>query len=331
MALKLKSIFNMKRFLSLLPIIALTSCVSNTLVLDSEIFCFGGVPVDITLNQGNKGDVKELENITYSIDALSDNYLARDINNVYTLNHTNNAVTANESLYDLIQKANNAKDYDSGIYFNPLCGSLSKAWKESLSENKVLSNEVIEEELTKLDNSNLEFLDNNQIKRNGESEIDLGGIAKGYTLDIAKEYLVNRNIKNYLINAGRSSLLIGEKVNTSNGLFRVGLPKEEYPNHHIKVKNCFVSTSGTAEQGRVIEGVKYSHIVNPITGSAINNYDAVIVISDVGYLGDVLSTSMMMCTIDQIKQIETDKNVKVIVIKDHKIEYKNSSIEVYRN
>ena len=117
MALKLKSIFNMKRFLSLLPIIALTSCVSNTLVLDSEIFCFGGVPVDITLNEGNKGDIKELENITYSIDALSDNYLARDINNVYTLNHNNEAATVNESLYDLIQKVKSIQ-YQECIYIN---------------------------------------------------------------------------------------------------------------------------------------------------------------------------------------------------------------------
>ena len=56
------------------------------------------------------------------------------------------------------------------------------------------------------------------------------------------------------------------------------------------------------------------------------NYDSVIVISDEGYLGDALSTSMMMNTLDEIKEIETSQNVKTIVIKDGQILYSHSDI-----
>ena len=73
----------------------------------------------------------------------------------------------------------------------------------------------------------------------------------------------------------------------------------------------------------------YSHIVNPYTGSAINNYDTVIVVSNSGYLGDALSTSFMLSSIDEIKQMEQSKGVKALVIKDKNIVYRNESLEVY--
>ena len=78
-----------------------------------------------------------------------------------------------------------------------------------------------------------------------------------------------------------------------------------------------------------IGDVTYSHIVNPVTGQAINENDAVIVISNKGYYGDALSTSLMMNTVSEIKEIEVEHNIQTIVIKNHQIVYKNENIEVY--
>ena len=114
---------------------------------------------------------------------------------------------------------------------------------------------------------------------------------------------------------------------TKDGLFSIGL--KDVKNAYLKLKNCFVSTSSISEQGVTIDGVKYSHIINPVTGSAINTNDAVVVITDDGYLGDALSTSMMMNSVEEIKNIENEQNVKAIVINDGKITYKNNDIEVY--
>ena len=59
--------------------------------------------------------------------------------------------------------------------------------------------------------------------------------------------------------------------------------------------------------------------------------DAVIVILNpsIGYLGDALSTSMMMNTVDEIKQIEIATNAKTIVVKDGEIVYRNPGIEFF--
>ncbi len=313
---------NKSFLLAFLPIFII-SCSSSTNPIESKIFGFGTY-IDAKLFEGSKEDMKEIENIFNTYDKLSDNYLQRDVTNVYSINQVNSEMEVDSKLYDLL-KTSFEVSYKA-TYFNPLCGSLSKKWKESLTKKEVLNETVINEELDKMNNSSLEFSGNNTVSRNGGAEIDLGGIAKGYTLDVVKTYLDEKDIKQYLINAGSSSILLGEK-NTKDGLFTIGL--KDVNNAYLKAKNCFVSTSSISEQGVTINGVKYSHIINPITGSAINQNDAVIVISEQGYLGDALSTSMMMNTIEEIQTIENECHVEAIVIKDGKITYKNNNIEVY--
>ena len=202
---------------------------------------------------------------------------------------TNEELTIDEKLYSLIVDSL-YMSYNVADYFNPLCGSLSKKWKESLAKKEILSETVINEELEKINNTVITLKENNVIQRTGEAEFDLGGVAKGYALDLVNNYLQENGVGSYLINAGSSSIALGEKL-TKDGLFTVGL--KEVKNAYIKAKHCFISTSSIYEQGVTIDGVTYSHIINPVNGSAINNYDAVIVISESGSYGDAISTSMM--------------------------------------
>ena len=127
------------------------------------------------------------------------------------------------------------------------------------------------------------------------------------------------------MNAGNSSILLGEKP-SDDGYYLIGL--NDLDGARIKAKNCFISTSSTSVQGKTINGVTYSHIITPETGSAINEHDAVIVVSEEGWLGDVLSTSMMCDSISQIQAIEKARKVKTIVIRNNKIEYSHPDIEV---
>ena len=311
------------KLLPLFLVIPLTAC-QQTPALESKVFCFDTM-VESKLYEGNKEDLNEVKNIFSFYDKISDNYQARDITNIYTINNTNNEVEIDHKLYELLKVSFDVKN-EGATYFNPLCGSLAKNWKESLKNQQILAENVKNAELLKINSSSVLFKDNYRIQRLGEAEIDLGGIAKGYALDMVKDYLDSKGINQYLLNAGSSSTMLGEK-NTKDGLFSVGL--RDVNNTYLKLKNCVVSTSGTSVQGVVIDGVTYSHIINPVTGNVINNYDAVIVISTKGYYGDALSTSMMMNTIDEIKDIEQEHNVKTIVIKDKKIIYKHSEVEVY--
>lgn len=315
----------MKKIAFLFPLlaIALTSCSTNNKVIESKFFCFDTL-VEAKLYNGKNEHIKEVEKILNNISNLTDNYELKSINGVYAINQTNEEITVDEQLYTLLQDsfdmANNEVDN-----FNPLCGSLSKKWKESLAKKEILSETVINEELDKINNTEVILKDNYVIQRNGEAEIDLGGVAKGYALDLVNNYLQENGVASYLINAGSSSIALGEKL-TKDGLFTIGL--KEVKNAYIKAKNCFISTSSIYQQGVTIDGVTYSHIINPKTGSAINVNDGVIVISSNGAFGDAFSTSLMNNTLEEIKEIEKINDIKTIVIKNNKIVYSHKDIEV---
>ena len=64
-------------------------------------------------------------------------------------------------------------------------------------------------------------IDGNQVMlTDPDSELDLGGIAKGYIADRMKEYLNSKGITSGIINLGGNVLTIGEK--STGAAYKIG-------------------------------------------------------------------------------------------------------------
>ena len=330
---------NIFKVLPLLIAVSLTAC-------DKEAFHEGTYFLfDTTITykiKATKEVEKETIKILKNIEAISDSYNKRDVTSVYDLNQTNEKIQISEDLYDLFNWVKEAEKV--APLFNPLVGSLSNKWKQSLENNEVLSKDIIQSELAKINSSELIIEETEQgmfAQRIGEAQIDLGAIAKGYALDKCQDYLKANTSGDYIINAGNSSILLGVNSETKPNNFKGPNPYHQQYSvavNELSNKPCFhstrsiVSTSGISEQGVKIGGTTYSHIINPVTGSAVNNFDAVIVINDYSYgrgaIGDALSTSLMMSSLEEIKQAETEIGFEVIVIKDDNVLYKSAGLEL---
>ena len=330
----------MKRLIKVLPLllaVSLTAC-SNEIYYEDTLFLFDTtVSYKILGYRGYSGLKTEGDtvNILKKIDAISDAYHKRNVVGVYDLNQTNERIEISEDFYNLLYWVKEAEKV--APYFNPLVGSLSNKWKDALADNTVISDAVIQEELEKINNSELIIEKSEEgtfAQRKGDALIDLGAIAKGYALDLCQEHLTNYSFGDYLINAGNSSILLGTKIKSGKKAKR----QYSVAINELSKKTSFyasesiISTSGISEQGVKIGDATYSHIINPINGSAINNYDTVIVVLDDafghGAIGDALSTSLMMSTIDEIKDMEKSVGFTTIVIKDNDVLYKSDSIEL---
>lgn len=332
----------MKKFFKTLPLLmvaSLSACDIAHQYLVDTLFCFdtvvtvktteyNGLMYGVHVQEGTCIRLKE-------IDAIADAYKKRDVTSIYDLNSTNEKIEINEDLYLLLKRTLEAMDY--APYFNPFIGSLSNKWKEALSKNEVLSDTIIQEELIKMKSADLLLEGDPEIQkyyaqRIGDALIDVGAVAKGFALDQCEAYLNYQSdpLFEYIVDAGNSSILLGR--NKDGATFKVKIKDLSEPTY-LYLKDSFISTSGTSEQGVKIGDTTYSHIINPKDGSAVNLYDAVIVIAPAhgqynGLKTDALSTSLMLSSLEEIKYFDFNSDCSVIVIKDDNIVYSSESLKL---
>lgn len=317
----------------ILPLLTISLCSCDVSTeLNKKSFYFDTY-VNTRLFEGTEDNLNDINKIFKKIDKLTDNYKARDIVNVYTINNSGNGtkIEVDPDLYDLYVKCSFKREENLDVtslkYFSVMMGSLSKKWKQSLSKGKVLDEETINEELDKIKHTYIAtYSEPNFVSKSGDAELDYGAVAKGFALDKVKSYLDSKKITKYLVDCGSSSILLGEKEGGKN--FNIEI--SNLPNSYLSLKNCVISTSSMCRQMVVIDGKKYSHIINPKTGSAINKNDAAIVISKDGYLGDILSTDFVNEEVDDIKELEKKFSVKTIIIRNNKVIYKSKNLEVLK-
>jgi thiamine biosynthesis lipoprotein len=127
--------------------------------------------------------------------------------------------------------------------------------------------------------------------------LDLGGIAKGYAADEMLAVLKKHGLSRALVAAG-GDLRAGDAPPGKEGWTVAILPleakgeaKKEGP-RYLALVNAAVSTSGDAEQFVEIEGVRYSHIVDPRTGLGLRGRTSATVVAPDGITSDSLATAL---------------------------------------
>jgi thiamine biosynthesis lipoprotein len=125
-------------------------------------------------------------------------------------------------------------------------------------------------------------------------QLDLGGIAKGFAADEALKILKQQGNASALV-AASGDLAIGDappgKAGWSVGIDSFRAKPGEFT-RVLELKNCAVSTSGDTEQFAVIEGARYSHIINPHTHRPLTVRIGVTVVAGSGLESDPLSTAL---------------------------------------
>jgi thiamine biosynthesis lipoprotein len=123
------------------------------------------------------------------------------------------------------------------------------------------------------------------------TQLDLGGIAKGYSADQALVVLKRQGIDRALVAAGGDIAVSGPPPDAPG--WEIGIaPLEDpdsKPSHYLLLHDAAVSTSGDAEQYLEIDGKRYSHIVDPRTGIGLVGRQSVTVVAPCGMMSDSLT------------------------------------------
>lgn len=135
-------------------------------------------------------------------------------------------------------------------------------------------------------------------------EIDLGGIAKGYTSSRVMDIFREHGVKHGLVSLGGNVQAIGTKKNGKP--WRVAIQNPESEMEYLGVLNIedkCVITSGGYERFFEKDGVHYHHIIDPRTGyPADSGLISATIISEDGALADGLSTSLFIMGKDEAEK-----------------------------
>ena len=132
--------------------------------------------------------------------------------------------------------------------------------------------------------------------------LDLGGIAKGYAADQVLQTLAGHGIRSALVDAG-GDIVLGNAPPGKEG-WSIAIGGRKHPDLPILLlKNCAIATSGDIEQSIEIEGTRYSHIVDPRTGTGLTNQTQATLIAPTGIEADALASAACILSHCKIKSL----------------------------
>ena len=123
------------------------------------------------------------------------------------------------------------------------------------------------------------------------TQLDLGSIAKGYAVDRALAVLRERDVPAALINLGGTIGVLGTHPSGRPWAIGVRHPRDNLLMGEIRLEAGAVSTSGDYDRYFEHEGNRYSHILDPRTGWAVEGVYAVTVVAANAAAADALSTA----------------------------------------
>ena len=238
---------------------------------------------DIAFNEMRRIERKFSKNIESSV--------------ISQLNEKRSIIADKETLF-LIKAAINYADL-TGSAFDPTVGAIIKLWgfDDMNSEKRVPTQEEINELLPGVSYKFIKVEGNKISLLNDKTQIDLGGIAKGYAVDMAIQKIkdLDPNATGF-IDAGGDIGIIGPKF--GRFAWSIGIRDPDGGPYDIKervyLKEGAIVTSGNYERYFIKDGVRYHHLIDPKTGYPANYYKSVTIISDNAMKADAMATAIFI-------------------------------------
>ena len=191
------------------------------------------------------------------------------------VNRNDTTVVLNQIFIDNFNYAMKAAELSDG-YFDPTVGPLVQAWGFHFKEGMEMTPEIVDSLKQLVDYRKVKIENNKVVKGNPNMTLDFNAVAQGYTTDMIGDYLLSKNVNNFLVDVGGEILARGCKPNGE--LWKVGIEKpaenkdsERIVQEIVELKDRSIVTSGNYRKYVERGGKRYSHSLNPKTGYPAEN------------------------------------------------------------
>ncbi len=229
------------------------------------------------------------------------------------------SATADKDIVEMVQRSQQI-EASTGGRFNPAIGALIRLWGFHTSDYPITGpppsqlqiSEILEQKPSSADIriNGLEMSSDNPVV-----QLDFGGIAKGYAVDLTIARLRELGIGNAIVNAGGDLRAIGRHGDRP---WRVAIRKPGGGNiGSIQVRGDeAIFTSGNYERFRQDQTERYPHILNPTTGWPAKDIASVTVITDEGLLADAAATALIVAGLDHWSEVASALDLSQVAVVD---------------
>ncbi len=257
-----------------------------------------GVPFKILLYAADKTAAKAafdaaFARISQLDDLLSDYDPDSELSRLSAASPTKQPVSLGPDLWNVLERAQSLARRTDGA-FDVTVGPYVRLWRRARRQKEMPSPERLAEARAAVGYQHL-VLDSDArsaMLNVANMRLDLGGIATGYAVDEALKVLRAQGITRALIDAS-GDIAASDPPPGKPGWLVAIIPLAEAgsPTRDLLLANAAVTTSGDAFQHVVLDGRRYSHIVDPKTGWGLTTQTAVTVIARDCITVDSLATA----------------------------------------
>ncbi len=336
---------NRQGFLTLTPLLPLLLCLALLTACQkneeqsAELFVFGTI-VEIKLWGASPEEASlAFSELQKMFQGMHRDWHAWEPGRLTDINEAfaeGRSATADPEIIEMVRRSQIIEER-SGGRFNPAIGALIRLWGFHTSDYPINGPPPSQEQVSAIldrEPSSLDIhIDGMQVRSdNPVVQLDFGGIAKGYAVDLTIARLRDLGINNAIVNAGGDLRAIG---NHGNRPWRVAVRKPGGGNiGSIQVREDeSIFTSGNYERFRQDQTERYPHILDPGTGWPAKDVASVTVIADEGLLADAAATALLVAGIkgwpevahalelDQVAVVDASGTVFLTAAMEQRIEF----------
>jgi thiamine biosynthesis lipoprotein len=235
--------------------------------------------------------VAELEKVMSDYDGTS------ELMTVLKANDANPGTPINlsDDLFGVLCKARKVTT-ETGGAFDPSIGPLVQLWRNSRRTRK-LPDEATLLAAKKLAGPDLWAIDEKAktlTLKHAKMRLDLGGIGKGYAADAAMAVLKKQGITSTLIAASGDITVSAAPPGKPGWTVDIAPLKKGDEPRRLLLADQSVSTSGDLFQYVEINGVRYSHVLDPATGLGLTGYRSGTTVMPTGWQADAYTKATLL-------------------------------------
>jgi thiamine biosynthesis lipoprotein len=198
----------------------------------------------------------------------------------------------------------------SGKAFDVTIGPLADLWRAARKSRQLPESVALDAARQRTGLDQLTFNETNRsLDSDGRPiEFDFGAIGKGFAADEALAVLRQHGLEAGLVELG-GDMAVGAPPPGKRG-WRIAIDSFESgtgPALYMEICRCGIATSGDKHQFVEIDGVRYSHIIDPRSGMALQRSSLVTVVAPDGVQADMLASICSLLDEEQALKISASR------------------------